>query len=64
MPNLIVEKGKANGRYKPVWQSDEDTRRHKYAALKAYSETHIEPGEKKRLRYGTRKIKQWTRLWT
>ena len=64
MPNLIVEKGTLTGKYKPVWESDKDTRSHKFAALKAYKETKLEPGEKKRLRHGDRKIKQYSRYWT
>lgn len=61
MDNFIVERGKLGRKYKKL---GEFKPRDKSCAWAMYYKTSLEPGEQKRIRQGTRKLKHLPCYWT
>lgn len=64
MKPIIVDSGKANGNYKPVFEADEDTPNNLKRAWAIYFSIKLQSGEKKRIRQNGRKLKQQSCYWT
>ena len=63
MADIVVEKGKLNGKYKEICKFSNKAKWMRVAWAIYYRE-QLEAGEKKRIRVGKRKLKQLSCYWT
>ena len=63
-PVIIVDSGKLNGNYKPVFEADEDTPDNLRRAWAVFFSIKLIDGEKKRIRQSGRTLKQQSNYWT
>lgn len=63
MADIVVEKGKLNGNYKPICKFSNQAK-WMSVAWAIFYRTELEAGEKKRIRVGKRTLKQTSCYWT